>query len=103
MTRAFTSIGLVVLFWGAVFGQTGITISGPSAPVFEAADVHASPRVRVPSMAAGGLRGTRYLVRPGTIVALISLADGIPNDNILAGPSRLDANRFDLSARAPAW
>ena len=42
MTRAFTSIGLVVLWGGAVFGQTGITASGSSAPVFEAADVHVS-------------------------------------------------------------
>src|SRR5580704_10221265 len=102
MLRAFASAGLVVLFWGAAFGQTGITASGPSGPVFEAADVHISPRVRVPSMAAGGLRGTRYLVRQGTIVDLISLAYGIDNDKILAGPSWLDTNRFDVSARAPS-
>src|SRR6266853_6283496 len=102
MTRAFTSIGLVVLFSGAVFGQTGITASGTSAPAFEAADVHVSPKVRTPSMAAGGLRGTRYLVRQGTIVDLISLAYDIDNDKILAGPSWLETDRFDVSARAPS-
>jgi uncharacterized protein (TIGR03435 family) len=102
MTRAFTSIGLVVLFWGAVFGQTGITASGTSAPAFEAADVHVSPKVRVPSMAAGGLRGTRYLVRQATVVDLISLAYDIDNDKILAGPRWLDTDRFDVSARAPS-
>src|SRR5207237_2136110 len=32
---------------------------------------------------------TRYLVRQGTIVDLISLAYGIDNDKILAGPSWL--------------
>src|SRR2546430_10555264 len=102
MTRAFTSIGLVVLFLGAVFGQTGITTSGPSGPVFEAADVHLSPKVRAPSMAAGGLRGTRYLVRQGTMVDLISLAYDVDNDKIMAGPSWLDTDRFDVSARAPS-
>src|SRR5262252_4259475 len=102
MTRAFTSIGLVVLFSGALFGQPGITGSDPSGPAFEAADVHVSPKVRVPSMAAGGLRGTRYLVRQATIVDLISLAYDVDNSKILAGPSWLDLDRFDLSARAPS-
>src|SRR5439155_26479306 len=102
MALAFTSIGLVVLFSGAVLGQPGITASGTSAPAFEAADVHVSPKVRAPSMAAGGLRGTRYLVRQGTIVDLISLAYEIDNDKILAGPSWLDTDRFDVSARAPS-
>jgi uncharacterized protein (TIGR03435 family) len=69
---------------------------------FEAADVHVSPRVRVPSMASGGLRGTRYLVRQATIVDLISLAWNVDNDKILGGPNWLDINRFDVSARALA-
>lgn len=106
-TRALTSAGLVVLFSAAVFGQTGITPSGSqasesSAPAFEAADVHVSPKVRVPSMASGGLRGTRYLVRQATMVDLISLAYGLDNDKILAGPGWLDTDRFDVSARAPS-
>ena len=94
MTRAFTSIGLVVLFSGAAFGQTGSTASETSAPAFEAADVHVSPKVRMPSMAAGGLRGTRYLVRQATMVDLISLAYDIDNDKILGGPSWLDIESF---------
>ena len=94
MTRAFTSIGLVVLFWGVAFGQNGSTDSRTSVPAFEAADVHVSAKVRMPSMAAGGLRGTRYLVRQATIVDLISLAYDIDNDKILAGPSWLDTRSF---------
>src|SRR5215475_12353293 len=98
MTRAFTSAGLVVLFSAALFGQAGTIVSGPSGPAFEAADVHVSPKVRAPSMAAGGLRGTRYLVRQATMVDLISLAYDIDNNNkILAGPSWLDLDRFDVS------
>ncbi len=53
-------------------------------------------------MAAGGLRGTRYLVRQATMVDLISLAYNIDNDKILGGPSWLETDRFDVSARAPA-
>ncbi len=102
MTQAWTSIGLAVLLSGAAFGQAGNTASETPAPAFEAADVHVSPKVRVPSMAAGGLRGTRYLVRQGTIVDLISLAYDVDNDKILGGPSWLDLDRFDVSARAPA-
>jgi uncharacterized protein (TIGR03435 family) len=102
MTRAFKSTGLVVILSGALFGQTGITPSENSAPAFEAADVHVSARVRVPSMASGGLRGTRWLVRQATMVDLISLAYDIDNEKILAGPSWLDTDRFDVSARAPS-
>ena len=102
MIRAFTSVGFVALFSGAAFGQAGITASGTSAPAFEAADVHVSAKSRMPSMAAGGLRGTRYLVRQATMVDLISLAYDIDNDKILGGPSWLDTDRFDVSARAPS-
>jgi uncharacterized protein (TIGR03435 family) len=100
MTRVFRSAGLVVVFLGAVFGQAGITASQTSGPEFVAADVHVSPKSRM-GMAAGNLRGTRYLVVQGTIVDLISLAYNIQNDRILGGPSWLDIDRFDVSARAP--
>jgi uncharacterized protein (TIGR03435 family) len=82
---------------GAALGQSS------EIPIaFEAADVHVSAKVRTPSMAAGGLRGTRYLVRQATMVDLISLAYDVDNDKILAGPSWLDTGRFDVSARAPS-
>src|SRR5262249_3918246 len=102
MTRAFTSAGLVLIFSAALFGQAGSADAGTFGHAFEAADLHVSPKVRVPSMAAGGLRGTRYLVRQGTMVDFISLAYGIDNNKILGGPSWLDLDRFDLSARAPS-
>src|SRR5436190_5195820 len=86
----------------AVLAEAALGQSSETPIAFEAADVHVSPKVKVPSMAAGGLRGTRYLVRQGTIVDLISLAYGIDNDKILAGPSWLDIRRFDVSARAPS-
>ena len=97
MSRISTRTILAAVLAGAVLGQPSET---PLA--FEAADVHVSPKSRNPSMAAGGLRGTRYLVRQGTMVDLISLAYDIDNDRILAGPSWLDTDRFDVSARAPS-
>ena len=102
MIRAFTGVGVVALFSGAVFGQAGITASETSAPAFVAADVHVSAKSRTPSMAAGGLRGTRYLVRQATMVDLINLAYDVDNDKILGGPSWLETDRFDVSARDPA-
>jgi uncharacterized protein (TIGR03435 family) len=108
MAQAWTSIGLAVLLSGAAFGQTGsiasqTSASETSAPAFEAVDVHVSPKSRTPqSMVTGGLRGTRYLVRTGTIVDLIGLAYDIDNDKVLGGPSWLDLDRFDVAARAPA-
>src|SRR5579863_8349531 len=102
MTQAWTRIGLAALFSGAAFGQAGITASGASAPAFVAADVHVSAKSRVPSMAAGGLRGTRYLVRQATMVDLINLAYDVDYDKILGGPSWLETDRFDVSARAPS-
>src|SRR5678815_2341965 len=86
----------------AVLAGAALGPSSETPIAFEAADVHVSPKVRVPSMAAGGLRGTRYLVRQATLVDLISLAYDVDNDKILAGPSWLDTDRFDVSARAPA-
>jgi uncharacterized protein (TIGR03435 family) len=102
MTRAFASIGLVILFSGALLGQVGSTANDTSAPAFDAADVHASPKVRQPNTAFGGLRGTRFLVRQATMVDLINYAYGIDNNKILAGPTWLDMRRFDVSARAPS-
>src|SRR5262245_43394778 len=101
MTQTWTRIGLAVVLSGVALGQ-GAAPAAPPTPTFEAADVHVSPKVRTPSMAAGGLRGTRYLVRQGTMVDLIGLAYELDSDKILGGPNWLDLNRFDVSARAPS-
>jgi uncharacterized protein (TIGR03435 family) len=87
---------------GAVFGQTGSPVSETGAFAFDAADVHVSPKVKLPNPAFGGLRGTRFLVRQATMVDLINYAYDVDNDKILAGPNWLDLDRFDVSARAAA-
>jgi uncharacterized protein (TIGR03435 family) len=107
MTQAWSSAGLAVLLTGAAFGQGEVTTSaastGTGAAAFEAADVHASPKSRTPQyLVTGGLRGTRYLIRTGTLLEMIALGYDLEKDKVLGGPSWLDIDRFDVAARAPA-
>jgi Protein of unknown function (DUF3738) len=53
-------------------------------------------------MRGGALRGGRFEVRTATMVDLISMAYGMESDKVLAGPSWLDWDRFDVAAKAPA-
>src|SRR5690348_3533624 len=99
MSCTRTSIVVAALFVCAAFFQIGIEDFSWSS--FEAGDVHDSPHMRMSNMAAGGLRGTRYLVRQATMVDLISLAYDVDNDKILGGPNWLELDRYDVSARAP--
>ena len=79
----------------AAFGQT----AGPS-PRFEAADVHPSHST---GQAARGpfMSGARYDLRTATIVDLIVKAYDVTADKVLEGPSWLEYDRFDISARIP--
>ncbi len=52
-------------------------------------------------MRGGALRGGRFEVRTATMVDLISLAYEMESDKVLAGPSWLDWDRFDVAAKAP--
>jgi|HubBroStandDraft_4_1064222.scaffolds.fasta_scaffold1258524_2 hypothetical protein len=58
--RFIAGIGVVVVLAGAAFGQS-ITAAAP--PAFEAADVHVSPKGKLPYMTGGVLRGARYDIR----------------------------------------
>src|SRR6516225_8473753 len=82
-----------VLVSGAVLGQ--------SAPAFDIADVHTSPRSTNPYMTGGVLRGGRYDIHKATMVDLISTAYGIDGDKVVGGPSWLDTDRFEVIAKAP--
>src|SRR5262249_4727255 len=73
----------------------------PASPTqaFEAADVHASPAGTTPS--AGLLPNGRVELRGMTLLSIISIAHGVPNDSVAGGPAWLDAVRFDITAKAP--
>jgi uncharacterized protein (TIGR03435 family) len=82
---------LIALLCSAAFGQNA----------FETADVHVSAPVTNPQMRGGALRGARFEVRTATMVDLISFAYDMESDKVLAGPSWLDWDRFDVAAKAP--
>jgi uncharacterized protein (TIGR03435 family) len=64
--------------------------------------MHVSAQTINPYMRRGVLRGGRYEVRTASMVDLIRTAYGLDdNDRVVGGPSWLDANRFDIIAKAP--
>ena len=82
---------LIALLCAAAFGQNA----------FESADVHVSAPVNNPTFRGGALRGGRFEVRTATMVELISFAYDMESDKVLAGPSWLDWDRFDVAAKTP--
>ncbi len=79
------------------------TLSGQSAPAFDIADVHLSGRAANPYtfVSGGTLRAGRYDLRKATLLDLIRIAYGVEADRVLGGPSWLELDRFDVSAKAP--
>ncbi len=107
MKRAFACTTLLTLLTSPLFAQTAAapaaaTATTPAAtPAFELADVHSSAKTTTPYFTGGSLRGDRYLLHNATMVDMIALAYGVEDDHVLSGPSWLDIDRFDVSARAP--
>ncbi|HYL78960.1 MAG TPA: TIGR03435 family protein [Bryobacteraceae bacterium] len=96
MTGAWRCVRGAVLLFGALFGQT------TQPPAFDLADVHPSRHVTNPFMRGGTLRAGRYDVRTASMVDLIGAAYGVDAEKIHGGPSWLDVDRFDITAKAPA-
>lgn len=96
MKRALVGIGSLALLSCALFAQS------TAAPVaFEIADVHASHHSTQPFVQRGVLRGDKYIVRQATMVDMIAAAYGVEPEKILGGPSWLESDRFDVTAKAP--
>src|SRR5579872_5611409 len=96
MSRTFACISFVVLFSGASLAQSTGTL-----PTFDLADVHVSPHSINPNQSGGFVRAGRFEVRKATMVDLIRLAYTLEPEKILAGPSWLETDRFDIVAKAP--
>jgi uncharacterized protein (TIGR03435 family) len=73
----------------------------PTPSTFDIADVHTSAHTTNPYMRGGMLRGDRYNIRDATMVDLIATAYKVDPLNVIGGPSWLELDRFDISARAP--
>lgn len=93
-----TILGMVLLSCTAwlAWGQPAET-----APKFEIADVHASPKTLNAFVRAAPAHGGRYEIKTATMVDLIRLAYGFDPDKILGGPNWLEMDRFDILAKAP--
>jgi uncharacterized protein (TIGR03435 family) len=100
--RKIASIGSFVIFSSVLFAQTP-----PTAPQFEAADIHVSPkRQNQPTqlnqlMRTSIVRNSRYEVRTATMLDLIRVAWLLDADKILDGPNWLELDRFDVIAKVP--
>jgi uncharacterized protein (TIGR03435 family) len=91
---------LIALQSAAAFGQSSETPSSPTK--FEIADVHAiSSTGQFPQVRGGLMHGGRYELRTASMVDLIAAAYGVPGENVVGGPSWLEADRFDVIAKAP--
>jgi len=79
-----------------------VTAAAASAqPKFDLAEIHASPYSAQPYMRGGDLRGDRVTIRQATMVNLVANAWSIEGDRVLRGPSWLEIDRFDITAKAP--
>ena len=88
------AVTLFILLCAPAFSQ--------SAPSFDAVDVHPSPHRANPFPDGGFLRGNRYVYRQATMVDVIAAAYNVNAAKVLGGPSWLEADRFDIIAKAPA-
>lgn len=88
-------LSLVIFLPHMALGQSAATHW-----VFESADVHVS----APGGAERGgfFTGGRVDLRGTTMLTLIAMAYGLDTDYVLGGPSWLNADRFDLIAKAPS-
>jgi len=74
--------------------------STATVPNFEASDVHTSPHVTFPFMDGGNLHGDRYALRQASLAEMIATAYSLDAANVQGGPSWLEMDRFEISAKA---
>jgi uncharacterized protein (TIGR03435 family) len=73
-----------------------------AAPAFEIADIHPSPYSFASTYPHHNTQGTdRYLVHKATELDMISFAYSLDKDHIFGGPTWLDFDRYDVTARQP--
>lgn len=97
--RNLLNVSLIALLASSAFGQPTAKPSG-----FEIADVHVSaPRMNPGAgVRPGAVRNGVYEIANGTMLDLIRIAYMVEADKVLGGPSWLELDRFDVTARVPA-
>jgi uncharacterized protein (TIGR03435 family) len=94
--RCFLGAGTFILLGAAVFAQSG------SAPKFDAADVHVSPKTPLQVARTNPPRNGRYEIKNATMLDLVRIAYGVNPEVVLGGPNWLELDRFDVIAKVPA-
>ena len=96
MMRVLAQASFVIFLSSSGFGQS------TEMPLeFEVADVHESAHTRNAFMKGPSIRHGFYEVRTANMVDLISKAYGVDFDRVVGGPSWLEMDRFDITAKAP--
>src|SRR5581483_1614726 len=80
----------------AAFGQ-----KSDSGPAFEIAEIKTPPKVTRPQVRGPFYTAGRYEIHYGSLLDLISIAWGLEPESIYGGPSWLEMDRFDITAKVP--
>jgi uncharacterized protein (TIGR03435 family) len=97
MNRAIAATLWSALAGGLAFGQTPDPL-----PKFEAADVHVSAKTQTQFARTSPVRAGRYEVKTASMADLVRIAYAFDMDKIVGGPSWLELDRFDVTAKVPA-
>src|SRR5262249_8997505 len=92
--RSFVCAGILTLLVAAVFAQ--------SAPKFDIADVHVSPKAVQQFMRVNPPGDGRYEIKNATMLDLVRTAYGFNPDTIVGGPNWVELDRFDVIAKVPS-
>jgi len=100
MKRSRTYFGLIsAVVLTAVAFVSGVAVA--QSPKFEIADIQPSPQMVPQFMRNAAQHNGRYEIRSMTMVDLIHAAYDFDADKILGGPSWLEMDRFDVTAKVP--
>jgi uncharacterized protein (TIGR03435 family) len=100
--QAFAGIAFSALLCASLFAQSTAPPAATPPPTFQIADIHPSPYSFYSTYARTATQGTdRFLVRQATLLDMISIAYSLDQDHVLGGPTWLDFDRYEVTARQP--
>src|ERR1035441_2934882 len=102
--QSFAGVAFPALLCASLFAQSAAApaVTPPSAPTFVIADIHPSPYSFYSTYARTNTQGTdRYLVRQATLLDMISIAYSMRQDHVFGGPTWLDFDRYEVTAKQP--
>jgi uncharacterized protein (TIGR03435 family) len=107
---AVVLLGLISLAPAPILAQAAAAPSGNGSgqstsaaqPRFDVVDIHPSPYSFFSTYFRISLQGTdRYLLRQATLLDMISAAYSIDQAHVLGGPTWLDFDRYEVTAKQP--